>query len=84
MKIESIDVLVAKVELKKNAKSEAYLLIDFLDIESGDSFNVMSKEIELMQKLQPMTKYTISLSLTNSKFGLRLGIEEVEEVLGGI
>ena len=84
MLISKIDVLCSKVEIKKNSKGEAYLLIDLLDIQSGDSFNVMSKEIELMGKLKPMTKYKIDLSLTSSKFGLKLDLKNIIEELGGI
>lgn len=84
MKLKKVDVLVTKVELKKNSKGEAYLLIDLLDMASGDSFNIMSKDIEFMSKLKQMTKYKVDLLLSSSKFGLRLEIDNVIEELGGI
>lgn len=84
MKINKIDMLCSKVEIKKNSKGEAYLLIDLLDIASGDAFNIMSKDIELMSKLKPMTKYEVDLSLTSSKFGLKLDLKNIIEELGGI
>lgn len=84
MKLKKVDVLVTKVELKKNGKGEAYLLIDLVDMGSGDSFNIMSKDIELMGKIKQMTKYKMDLTLTNSKFGLRLEISSVLEEIGGI
>lgn len=84
MKLKKVDVLVTKVELKKNGKGEAYLLVDLVDMGSGDSFNIMSKDIELMSKIKQMTKYKIDLTLTNSKFGLRLEISNLLEEIGGI
>lgn len=84
MKISNVNALVTKVDIKKNSKGEAYLAIDFLDLASGDNFNVISKEIELMSKLQMMNKYTIDFNLISSKYGLRLEILEVSESLGGI
>lgn len=84
MKISNVNALVTKVDIKKNSKGEAYLAIDFLDLASGDNFNVISKEIELMSKLQMMNKYTIDFNLTSSKYGLKLELLEVSESLGGI
>ena len=84
MKINKAEVIITKLELKKNSKGEAYLTIDFLDIETGDGFNVISKNIELMSKVKQMCKYVINLNLTSSKYGLKLDIVSIEEELGAI
>lgn len=84
MKINKAEVIITKSELKKNSKGEAYLTIDFLDMETGDGFNVISKNIELMSKVKQMCKYVINLNLTSSKYGLRLEIVSIEEELGAI
>ena len=84
MKIKNLEVLCTKIEAKTNKDGGNYLLIDLLDIGSGDSFNIMSKNIELMQKLKSMTKYIVTLNLTSSRYGLRLDLEEVGEELGSI
>lgn len=84
MKIKNLEVLCTKIEAKSNKEGQAYLLIDLLDIRSGDNFNLMSKNIELMQKLKSMTKYIVTLNLTSSRYGLRLDLEEVGEELGSI
>ncbi|WP_195951526.1 hypothetical protein [Clostridium saudiense] len=84
MKIKNLEVLCTKIEAKTNKDGGNYLLIDLLDIGSGDSFNIMSKNIELMQKLKSMTKYIVTLNLTSSRYGLRLDLEEVGEDLGSI
>ena len=84
MKINKAEVVITKSELKKNSKGEAYLSIDFLDMSSGDGFNVISKNIELMSKVKQMCKYVINLNLTSSKYGLKLDIVSIEEELGAI
>ena len=84
MKINNIDVLVTKVELKKNQKGEAYILIDLLDLASGDSFNIMSKDLELMKALSHMNKYKVDLILSSSKFGLRIELDRIHDDLGKI
>jgi hypothetical protein len=84
MKMKNLEVLCTKIEAKSNKEGQAYLLIDLLDIGSGDNFNLMSKNIELMQKLKSMTKYIVTLNLTSSRYGLRLDLEEVGEDLGSI
>lgn len=84
MKLNNLEVLCTKIEAKSNKEGQAYLLIDLLDISSGDNFNLMSKNIELMQKLKSMTKYIVTLNLTSSRYGLRLDLEEVGEDLGSI
>jgi len=84
MKIKNLEVLCTKIEAKSNKEGQAYLLIDLLDIGSGDNFNLMSKNIEFMSKLKAMTKYKVTLNLASSRYGLRLDLEEVGEELGSI
>ena len=50
MKLNNIEMLVSKVEIRKNKKDEAYILIDMLDLATGDNFQIFDKNIELMQK----------------------------------
>lgn len=84
MKLNNIGVLCTKIEAKQNKEGQAYLLIDLLDISSGDSFNIMSKNIELMSKLKAMNKYNVTLNLSSNRYGLKLDLEEVGEELGSI
>lgn len=82
MKIDA-EVLLSKIQAKKNKEGGDYIAISFLDLGSGDNFDLISKEIELM-RLKPMTKYNVSLNLSSSKYGLRLELLEVGEELGSI
>ena len=77
------EALITKVEPKKNKEGGDYIAISFLDLGSGDNFQVISKNIEYM-RLKQMTKYNVKLGLSNSRFGLRLDLEEVGEELGTI
>lgn len=84
MKLNNVEVLCTKIEAKTNKDGGNYLLIDLLDIASGDSFNIMSKNIEFMSKLKAMTKYKVTLNLTSSRYGLKLDLETVNDELGSI
>lgn len=85
MKIKDIDILVTKVEVREKKDSkEKYLMISFLDLNTGDMFEVLEKDIEYMSKLSQMMKYKIDLKLTSSKYGLRLEIIDVKEEGGSI
>lgn len=84
MKINKIDVLVTKVELKQNKEGKAYLIIEFLDLEDGSSYQLIEKDIELMKSLKHMTKYKVDLKLSSNKYGLKLEIVKIIEELGAI
>ena len=84
MKINKVDVLVTKIEVKENKDNQKYLMINLLDLGTGDNFDIISKEIELLSQLKPMTKAKVNLNLSSNKYGLKLDLVEVIEVLGGI
>lgn len=85
MKINNIDVLVTKIEIKEKRDSkEKYLMVGLLDIATGDVFDVLEKDLEYLSKLKQMQKYTIDLNLKSSKYGLKLELAEVGEHLGSI
>lgn len=84
MKINKIDMLCTKIEVKENKEGNKYLMISLLDLLSGDTFDILSKDIELLSKLRPMTKVKVNLNLSSSKYGLKLEIAEVLEDLGNI
>lgn len=84
MKISKIDVLITKVELKENKEGKNYLMISLLDLASGDTFDILNKDLELLGKLKPMNKAKVDLSLSSSKYGLKLELINILEQLGGI
>ncbi|WP_297637281.1 hypothetical protein [uncultured Clostridium sp.] len=83
MKIKT-EVLVTKVELKQKKDGGAYLLVDMLDMKSGDLFNILHKNVEDMGKFPAMQKVDVTLNLTSSKYGLSLAIEKVGDGKGEI
>lgn len=84
MKLKDIEMLCTKVDLKTNKEGAAYIIITLLSLKDGTSFEVMEKNIEYMQKLQPMQKYVLTLDLQSSKYGLRMALDSVGKELGGI
>ncbi|MGU9204044.1 hypothetical protein ACV3YL_13040 [Clostridium perfringens] len=78
-------MLCTKVELKEKKDSkEQYLMVSLLDLASGDVFDILEKDLEMLKNLTPMTKYKVDLKLSSSKYGLSLAIENIGDNLGGI
>ncbi|EGT3604714.1 MAG: hypothetical protein E6682_15310 [Clostridium perfringens] len=85
MLIKKLDMLCTKVEIKeKKDNKEQYLMISLLDLGSGDIFDILEKDLEVMKNIIPMTKYKVDLKLSSSKYGLSLAIESIGDSLGGI
>ncbi len=85
MIIKKLDMLCTKVDVKeKKDTKEQYLMISLLDLNSGDIFDVLEKDLEVMKNIVPMTKYKVDLRLSSSKYGLSLAIENIGDNLGGI
>lgn len=84
MKINGIDMLCTKMDIKENKEGNKYLMISLLDLVSGDNFDILSKDIELLSKLKPMTKVKVNLNLSSSRYGLKLEIADILEDLGSI
>ncbi|EIF6158478.1 hypothetical protein ACV31L_12840 [Clostridium perfringens] len=85
MLLKKLDMLCTKVELKEKKDSkEQYLMVSLLDLNSGDVFDILEKDIEILKRITPMTKYNVDLKLSSSKYGLSLAIENIGDNLGGI
>lgn len=86
MKILKKDVVVTSVTLSKSKKTnEPYLIVNFLDTEDGSQYSVLEKNIELLQKIQPMNKWKVDVAVTSSaKFGLRIEITNWIEKIGQV
>ncbi|MBM7835002.1 hypothetical protein [Clostridium sardiniense] len=77
------EFLVAKVELRKG-KEKAYILVDLLELTSGNMYKILHKDIEDLKKFSPMSKMEVELELLSSKYGLQLSIINIGDVLGSI
>lgn len=85
MRINNIDVLITKIDVKEKKDSkEKYLMISFLDMSTGDVFEVLEKDLEYLSKINQMQKYKVDLNLSSSKYGLKLELVEVKEGKGSI
>lgn len=85
MKINNTEILVTKIELREKKDSkDKYLIIDFVDLGSGNAFELIEKDLELLGKIKTMNKYAVDLNLSCTKFGLRLELENIVKDLGSI
>lgn len=85
MRLNNIDVLITKIDVKeKKDNKEKYLMVSFLDMATGDVFEILEKDLEYLSKIKQMQKYKIDLNLSSSKYGLKLELVEVKESKGAI
>lgn len=77
MLIENVEVMVLKVEEKENKERVPYLIIGLAIIEDGTVFDITSKDLKLISKLQAFSKQVVNLDLTSNKYGLNLKLLSV-------
>lgn len=84
MLIKNVEILATKLEIKESKNNNKYLMITFIDLLTGDVFEVIEKDLQLLSNLKVMNKYVVDLQLTSSKYGLKLNIEEIKSNNGTI
>ena len=84
MKIENVNVLVIKSEIKKCKNNMGYLRIETINIQTAEKFIILSKNLELMKEIKHMTKYKLNLNLQHGKRGLVLVLDSIGEEIGAI
>ncbi|EOU1140637.1 hypothetical protein ACV3T0_12910 [Clostridium perfringens] len=85
MLLQKLDMLCTKIDVKEKKDSkEQYLMISLLDLGSGDVFDILEKDLEMIKNVVPMNKYKVNLKLSSSKYGLNLSIDSIGDSLGGI
>lgn len=77
MLLKNIEVMLTKVEMKEGKEKNQYLMLNLVDIATGDMFEIIHKEIEIIKDLVPFQKYKVNLNLTNSKYGLNLKLADI-------
>lgn len=83
MKLNNVTVLITKVDARKKKDSEEqYLVISFLDLETGDVFEIIERDMEYLSKIKQMQKYIVDLNLASTKYGLKLELVEIKECKG--
>ena len=77
MKI-STEIMILSISLKTNKNNEDYLIINFADINDGQTYQVITKDMQY-SSLKPFTKYQGIFNLANGKYGLSLQVENIME-----
>lgn len=80
MIIKNVDMLVTNADLKKGQDNTDYCAVGLLSLDDGQKFDVTVREAETYIQLKPMTKITLDLQLTNSKYGMKLSINDIIKV----
>ena len=68
-----VNILVTKMEIKKRQKSDdKYIMVTILDLESGEIFDIVETDIEVLSKVKAMTKHIGAVvSFKNSQYGIK-------------
>ena len=77
MKINENLFLLGVTKRINNKSGEIYLIIHVAD-SSGNNFDIMTKQLKY-ETLESFRPYCMELELSNSKYGMRLQIENIEE-----
>jgi hypothetical protein len=80
MIIKKVTMLVTNAAIKKAQDNTEYCAVGLLDLEEGQKFDISVREPEVYFQLKPMTKVTVDLDLSNSKYGMKLSIKNLVEV----
>lgn len=66
MKI-STEIMILSISPKTNKNNEDYLVINFADINDGQTYEVITKDMQY-SSLKSLTKYQEIFNLANNKF----------------
>ena len=77
MMLKDVKMMCIKVEPKQNKEGNDYLIITLADMENGDTFNLVEKDMSYLSILKPFNPYSIDLHLSSNKYGLSLKIENI-------
>lgn len=80
MLINKVPMLITNTAMKKGQDNSDYCAVGVLSLDDGVKYDITVREPEVYFQLKPMTKVTLNLDLTNSKYGMKLSIKEIVEV----
>lgn len=80
MIIYKVNMLVTNVAMKKLQDNTDYCAVGLLSLDDGQKFDISVRDQDIIKNIAPMTKVTVNLELTNSKYGIKLGIKDLLEV----
>ena len=79
MKIESKEIMVLKVDKKEKQDHTYYVAIGIASVDDGTTFTVNSTNLDYLN-IRPFSKHLATFNLQDSKYGMKLVLEELEEL----
>lgn len=80
MIINHVPMLVTNTAMKRDQEKNDYCTVGLLSLDDGQKYDISVREPEIYIQLKPMTKVTLNMDLTNSKYGMKLSIKEIVEL----
>ena len=66
------DILITKLDAKTGKNGDNYILVSVLDMESGDVFDLITKDLNALKELTPMTKReNFIINFKATKYGIK-------------
>ena len=84
MIIKDKEILVTKVERKKNSKNINYLSVGIVTLDDCSNFTVMEKDEERFGQYCAMCKYKADLVISSSQYGINISISDLSDPEGSI
>lgn len=82
---KNIEILVTKVDKKRNSKTNLdYLSIGIVTLDDGSTFNVMERDEDKFGQYCPMCKYKADLVISSSQYGINISISNLSDPEGSI
>lgn len=83
MKINNVMCLVSSREEKVNKNTNLpYWSVGIVTLDGdGTALNISVKEKDIAEKLKPMFKYNLNLSLSNSQYGMRVELAALNPIV---
>lgn len=80
MIIKDVQMLVTNTDMAELQDHTIYCRVGLLSMDDGQKFDVSVRDKGIYEILKPLTKVKFNLDVTNSKYGIKIGIKDVLEV----
>lgn len=77
MKIYRDEIIILNVTAKKKQDGSDYVAIGFASASDGSPFTVLSTNMDYL-KLEPFSKHLADFTIIDSKYGMRLTLDNLE------
>ena len=79
MKIDQKEMIILKLDMQQKQDKTSYVAISMACVEDGTTINIISNNLDYI-KLQPFSKCLADFTLNETRYGLKLSLENLEAI----